>query len=145
MKKFGRLIAAIVVAAIVGEIVAPPIAVLIDIIAGAEVTGGRWSVNLGNIVLLSLKGWIVGAVAGSIARRRGILVGALAVFLPLEVLMTTEVIMNRDMSDYMATHYDRHPSFSVWTSLFPAMLGGYFAAKASKGPVTCPPRVNDSP
>ena len=130
MKKFGRLIAAIVVAAIVGEIVALPIAVLIDIIAGAEVTGGRWSVNLGNTVLLSLKGWVVGTVAGAIAGRRGILVGALAVFLPLEVFIMTEVIMNRDMSDYMERHYDAHPfRFSAWIGLFPAMLGGYFAAK----------------
>jgi hypothetical protein len=107
-------------------------ALFIDIVAGAEVTGGRWPLNLANIVLVCFKGSVVGCVAGTIAKRRGMLVAGAATFLPLEVFVAMEIIRNRDMSEYIAITYETEPALWVWVALPPAMIGGYLAAKGAK-------------
>jgi hypothetical protein len=61
----GRFIVAIIVAPIAGEIAGFPAALFIDIVVGADVTGGRWPLNVGNIVVACVKGLVVGCVAGS--------------------------------------------------------------------------------
>jgi hypothetical protein len=107
-------------------------ALFIDIVAGAEVTGGRWPLNLANIVLVCFKGSVIGCVAGTIAKRRGMLVAGVATFLPLEVFVAMEIIRNRDMSEYIAITYETEPALWVWVALPPAMIGGYLAAKGAK-------------
>ena len=127
-----RYIAAILVASSIGEVVAIPAAVAIDIFAGAEVTGGRWQLNLANIVLACLKGAIIGCVAGTIAKKRAMLLSAIAVFLPLMFLTTVQIIQNLDISEHLATIYDTKPALWIWIALIPAMVSGHFAAKAAQ-------------
>jgi len=127
-----RFVAAIIVAAIVGELGAIPAALFIDIVAGADVTGGRWPLNIPNVVLVCFKGLVVGCVAGLIAKKRGMLVAALANFLPLQVFIVGTLIINRDPTEYLKTIYDTHPSLWTWIGLVPAMVSGHFAAKTAQ-------------
>jgi hypothetical protein len=127
-----RYVTAVLAASIIGEAIAIPAAVAIDIIAGSEVTGGRWPLNLANVVLVCFKGAIIGCVAGTIAKKRGALVSAIAVFIPLEIFIAFEIIRNRDMSEYLATIYDTKPALWVWIALIPAMISGHYAAKAAQ-------------
>ena len=55
MRGFVRFVAAVVAGVVVGELVMVPVAVLIDVVAGAEVTGGRWSVDYGFSVSVELE------------------------------------------------------------------------------------------
>ena len=127
-----RFVAAIIVAPIVGELAAIPAAFFIDMVVGAEVTGGRWPLNVPNVVLVCFKGLVVGCVAGLIAKKRGMLVAALANFLPLQVFIVGTLIINRDPTEYLKTIYDTHPSLWTWIGLVPAMVSGHFAAKTAQ-------------
>jgi hypothetical protein len=55
VSRFSRFIVAITVAPIVGEIAAIPAAFFIDIVAGDDVTGGRWPLNIANVLLVFFK------------------------------------------------------------------------------------------
>ena len=127
---FWRYIAAIIIASLAGEIVAVPAATFIDIVAGAEVTGGRWPLTLANVILVCFKGSVIGCIGGAIAKKRGMLVAALAAFLPLGVFVAIELIQNRDMSEYIEMTSDTKPALWVWVALLPAMISGYLTAKA---------------
>jgi len=127
-----RFVAAIIVAPIVGELAAIPAAFFIDIVVGAEVTGGRWPLNVPNVVLVCFKGLVVGCVAGLIAKKRGMLVAALANFLPLQVFIVGTLIINLDPTEYLKTIYDTHPSLWTWIGLVPAMVAGHFAARTAQ-------------
>jgi hypothetical protein len=108
------------------------VAGFIDIIVGREVTGGRWSLNVANIILSIIQGAAVGSVAGAIAKKRGVLISAIAVFLPNFAFSLLEVIKNRDMSDYVAITYDTKPALWAWIALIPAMVCGHVFSKAAR-------------
>jgi hypothetical protein len=131
-QQFALYVAAVLIAPIVGELVAVPVAVFMDFIAGAEVTGGRWSLNIANVLLACIRGSIIGCVAGTIAKKRPKLISALATFALLELFIAMEIITNRDMSEYLATRYDTKPALWAWIALFPAMISGHFAAKVAQ-------------
>jgi hypothetical protein len=124
-----RYLVAIIVAIVVGQITQILAAIFIDIIVGHEVTGVRWSLNIENVILVCIQGAAVGIIAGAVAGRRGILISAIAIFLPLQIFILLEVIKNRDMSDYIASVYDTKPALWMWIALIPAMICGHFAVK----------------
>jgi hypothetical protein len=66
-----KVIAALVVAPIVGEIVAVSAAFFVDIVVGANATGGRWPLTVENVIVVSFKGLVIGCIAGSILKKRG--------------------------------------------------------------------------
>jgi hypothetical protein len=131
-RQFVLYVVAVLIAPIVGEFVALPVAIFMDFIAGVEVTGGRWSLNIANVLLTCIKGSIIGCVAGTIAKKRPKLISALATFAPLELFIAMELISNRDMSEYMAAIYDTKPALWAWIALIPAMISGHFAAKVAQ-------------
>jgi len=127
-----RYIVAILVAFLVGQIVQAVVAIFIDIMVGSEVTAGRWPLNAANIILICIQGATVGFVAGAIAKKRGMLISAIAVFFPILALSLLEVIENRDMSEYIATIYDTKPALWAWVALIPATISGHFFSKAAR-------------
>jgi hypothetical protein len=128
-KQLTRYLLAIVIGAIVGEIVGLPLAFALDIIFGGDVTGGRWALNTPNVILTLIKGGAIGYSAGYIAQRRGKLMAALAVWMPMIVLMIVAVAMNRDILGNYQASLDTKPALWLWIALVPAMIGGHFAVK----------------
>jgi hypothetical protein len=131
VRSVARFMTALVVASIAGEIVAVPAAFFVDIVVGGNVTGGRWPLNVENVVVVCFKGLAIGCIAGSIVKKRGMLVGALAAFVPLWFFITVSLIMNRDPTAMIAAQYDTKPAVWSWIALAPAMISGHFAAKAA--------------
>jgi len=129
--QFIRYVIAILAAVIIGQVVQVAAAIFSDLMAGAEVTGGRWSLNVANVAVICVQGAAVGCVAGAIARKRGILISAVAVLLPLIIFVLIELIENRDFSNYIATEYDTNPALWTWIALIPAMICGHFSARFS--------------
>jgi hypothetical protein len=124
-----RYLVAIIVAMVVGQITQILTAIFIDIIVGHEVTGGRWSLNIANVILVCIQGCAVGLIAGAIARKRGPLISAISIFLPLLIFLLIAGIKNQDMSDYSASTYDTKPALWIWIALVPAMICGHLSAK----------------
>lgn len=119
--QFIRYVIAVLAAVIIGQVVQVAAAIFTDLMAGAEVTGGRWSLNVANVAVICVQGAAVGGVAGAIARKRAILISAIAIFLPLIAFVLVELIENRDFSNYIATEYDTNPALWTWVALIPAM------------------------
>jgi hypothetical protein len=133
-----RYTAAVIAASIIGEIVIVPIALGIDAINGAVITGGDWKFNFANLASVCLKGAAIGCVAGTIAKKQGVLVSALAVFLPLvgtllfgivSAISTGQLIDPSRYATVLATS-----KLSLWTlvALAPAMLFGYMSANEAQ-------------
>jgi hypothetical protein len=79
---FVRYPLAVVTGAITGEAIGLPVAFLLDLAFGANVTGGRWPLTTANVILICVKSVATGYTAGWIAQKRGKLMGALADFFP---------------------------------------------------------------
>jgi hypothetical protein len=88
--------------------------------------------NVENVIVVCTQGAGVGIIAGAIGRRRGALVSAIAIFLPLQIFIALEIIRNRDMSDYIASIYDTKPALWMWIALLPAMICGHFSVKMAQ-------------
>ena len=97
LKQFVRYAVAIVVGLVTSEALGILLAPGIGALAGQDVTGGRWALNEANVVLTVCKGLPAAFTAGHIARRRGILIGALTAFLPLVAVLLLSLAMNRDI------------------------------------------------
>lgn len=80
MQQIIRYIVAILIAVLVGQIVQDFVAVFIDIMVGHEATGGRWTLDVADVILIIIQVAAVGCVAGAIAKKRAILISAIAVF-----------------------------------------------------------------
>jgi hypothetical protein len=128
-KQLTRYVLAIVIGAIVGETVGLPLAFALDIIFRGDITGGRWALNTPNVILTLINGGAIGYTAGYIAQRRGKLMAALAVWMPMIVLIIVEVSMNRDILGNYQASSDTTPALWFWIALVPAMIGGHFAVK----------------
>jgi hypothetical protein len=105
------------------------LAILLDFAFGDVVTGGRWPLNAANVLLICFQGLAVGCTAGWIAKTKGMLVAALANYLPLFLIVAVSIAVNRDLFAYSDTHFDTKPALWFWISLVPAMIAGHFAAK----------------
>jgi hypothetical protein len=123
---------AVVAGAIIGEVLSIPVAALLDLMFGANVTGGRWPLTTANVILVCVKGLITGYSAGWIARKYGKIIGGLADLLPLLLVFVTSIVMNRDLTYY--TYTDTRPALWVYIGLLPAVAGGHLGVKyGSKG------------
>jgi hypothetical protein len=131
-RQFVRYIVAILIANLAGLIVQVVAAAFIDIVVGYEVTGDRWSLNVPNVIVMCIVGATVGCFAGAIARKRGMLISAIAVFLPLEDFVLLALIKNRDMSDYIETIFDTKRALWACVALIPAMICGHFSSKVAR-------------
>jgi hypothetical protein len=129
---FVRAPLAVVGGVIIGQVVQVPLAFLLDLFWQNDVTGGRWPLTLPNILLAGLVGLIAGFSTGWVAGRRGKLLGAIAIFLPLLLLLTITIIRNVDPTEYFKQLYDTKPSLWVWVALLPGILGGHFGALDGK-------------
>jgi hypothetical protein len=69
----------------VGEVVQVAAAGFIDLLVGHEVTGGQWSLNIPNVIVKIIVGAAIGSAAGAIAKKRGMLLAAIAALLPLKL------------------------------------------------------------
>ncbi|HLQ24804.1 MAG TPA: hypothetical protein VK138_02875 [Acidiferrobacterales bacterium] len=131
-KWIGKAIFAVIAGTIIGQVIQLPLAVLLDVIYRANVTGGRWSLNSANIILTVLVGFTTGFSTGWIAKRRGKLLAGIAEFLPTFMLLTISVIKNVDPTEYFKANYDTAPALWVWIGLIPALIGGHFGASRGK-------------
>lgn len=129
-KWVGKAILAVIAGVIIGQVVQVPLALLLDFIYRADVTGGRWPLNSANIVLTVMVGFITGFSTGLIAKRRGRLLAAIAQFSPMFFFLTISIIKNVDLSEYIAQSSDTQPSLWMWIGLAPAILGGYLGEKS---------------
>jgi hypothetical protein len=132
MKQALRYVLAVVAGLVVGEVVGVLLGVAIDVIAGADVTGGRWALNGPNVVLAVVKGLVAGYTAGFVAQHRGKLIGAVTAFFPLVALAMLSIGLNRDILGTVADQLDTTPSLWAWIALIPAIVGGHFGTR-SKG------------
>lgn len=123
---------AVVGGAIIGQVVQIPLAIFLDQIWQNDVTGGRWPLTFPNVLLTCLVGLIVGFSTGWIAGKRGKLLGAIAIFLPLWVVITIAIIKNVDPTQYNDQVYDTKPVLWVWIALIPGIIGGHFGALNGK-------------
>jgi hypothetical protein len=71
----------------------------------------------------------VGCTAGWIAKTKGMLVAALANYLPLFLIVAVSIAVNRGLFAYSDTHFDTKPASWFWISLVPAMIAGHFAVR----------------
>ena len=129
---FVRAPLAVVGGVVIGQIAQVPLALLLDLIWQNNVTGGRWPFTLPNVLLTCLVGLIAGFSTGWFAGRRGKLLGAIAIFLPLLLTLTVTLIKNVDPTEYFEQIYDTKPALWVWISLAPAIIGGHFGALDGK-------------
>ena len=74
---------AILAGIVLGNFCALAAAIGIDASYGEEVTGGKWSFTLPNVIYAAIIGFLTGFFAGFIGKKRGGLLGALTQFLPL--------------------------------------------------------------
>jgi hypothetical protein len=82
-----------------------------------------------NVLLICFEGLAVGCTAGWIAKTKGMLIAALANFLPLILFIGAALIVNRDLFAYSDTHFETQPALWTWISLVPAMIAGHFAVR----------------
>jgi uncharacterized membrane protein (GlpM family) len=130
-RQFVRYIVAILIANLAGLLVQVAAAAFVDLVLGYEFTGG-WSLNAPNVIVMCIVGATVGCIAGAIARKRGMLISAIAVFFPLEDLVLLALIKNRDMSDYIETIFDTKRALWACVALIPAMICGHFSSKVAR-------------
>jgi len=119
-----RYLIAIAAAILVGEVAQVAAAGFIDLLVGNEVTGGQWSLNIPNAIVMIIVGAAIGSVAGAIAKKRGMLIAAIAALLPFETLIA--LILDRDLSALYASK----AALWAWIALVPAMICGRLFAKA---------------
>jgi len=110
-RQFVRYIVAILIAILAGLMVQVLAAAFIDGVLGYEV-GGRWSLNVQNAIVIFLHGAAVGCVAGAIAKKRGVLISAIAA-----------VIWDI---------FDPPPELWAWIEVIPAMICGHFSTKIAR-------------
>ena len=116
----------------IGQVAQVPLALLLDLIWQNDVTGGRWPFTLPNVLLACLVGLVAGFSTGWIAGRRGKLLGAIAIFLPLWLMLTMAIVRNVDPTKYFEQIYDTKPALWVWLALIPGVIGGHFGALDGK-------------
>lgn len=140
MKPFGTTLSfwfvrspiALIGGVVVGQIAQFPLSLLLDLVWQNDVTGGRWPFTLPNVLLVCIVGLLTGFVSGWIAGRHGKLLGAIATFLPLLLLLTVEVMKNIDLTEYLEHTYDTNPAIWSWIALIPGVVGGHFGALDGK-------------
>ncbi|MCX7167781.1 MAG: hypothetical protein NTV11_16105 [Rhodocyclales bacterium] len=123
---------AVVGGVVIGQIAQVPLALLLDLVWQNDVTGGRWPFTLPNVLLACMVGLLAGFSTGWIAGRRGKLLGAIGIFLPLWLLLTVTVMKNVDPTEYFEQIYDTRPALWVWIALVPGIVGGHFGALDGK-------------
>lgn len=128
MRQALRYAAALILAPIVGTILGFPFSIIIDVIWGADVTGGVWALSVPNVIFYSIGAGITGFAAGWIAGRRGILVAAISNFMPVFALVALEIAFNRLASS--DSHLATRPGLWLWIGLVPCMAAGHLAEKA---------------
>jgi hypothetical protein len=120
MMKAGRILAGLCLGSLVGNITAIPFGLVIDAAYGAEVTGGQWHLSVPNILYTAIMGLLTGLAAGIISGRKGWLIGALAQFFPLTVVIVGSIIRNQDLLSMAEVP----PATWTWIGLLPAIVGG---------------------
>ena len=119
MKQILRYALGVVAGIVVSEVVGVLLAVAIDTVVGADVTGGRWAFNVANVVLAVSKGVVAGYTAGFIAQRRGKLIGAVTVFIPLFAVIAVSIALNADLFSTMSDRLDTKPEYGCGSHLSP--------------------------
>jgi hypothetical protein len=117
-----RYLIAIATAILVGEVAQVAAAGFMYLFVGDEV-GGQWSLNIPNVIVMIIVGAAIGSVAGAIAKKRGMLVAAIAALLPFETFIS--LILDRDLSALYASK----AALWAWVALGPAMICGRLFAK----------------
>lgn len=128
-KWIGSAILAVIAGTVIGQIAQIPLAVLLDLIYGKTVTGGRWPLNSANFILIIVVGLITGFSTGWIAKKRGKLLGAIAQFFPIFIIVTIGLVKNVDLTPIVAQRSDTPLALWVWIGLIPAIVGGHYGAE----------------
>ncbi|MGH7023278.1 MAG: hypothetical protein ACREEB_06760 [Caulobacteraceae bacterium] len=126
---------ALILAPVLGTIFSILCSVGVNAAVGRAVTGGV-NLSAANVIVMLLTGFYTGFMAALFAGRRGLLVAAAANWLPLTVLLTISMILNRDL---VTAPSGASLGIWPWISFLPSLLGGYFGA--SRTPRESPPRM----
>ena len=121
-----RYIIAIIVGVLAGNLLALPIINALGSISGQEIISSTTSLSFVNLSYMVLIGFITGLFAGLISGKRGLLIAGIAQLLPLVLLVTLALIVNRDVFASLGQY---GPSFWAWVGLLPALVGGYYGVK----------------
>lgn len=127
IKQWLRYGVAVIISPLIGEIFGIPLAIVLDVLWGHEVTGGIWELTFPNLLLVVLKAAIVGFSAGWIAQRHGALVAIFANFFLLTAAIAISVSLNRDLLGGL--HTATKPALWAWIGLMPAATAGYFTTR----------------
>ena len=124
-----RATVAVIAGVLIGQVSQIFLALLLDLMWQQEVTGGRWPLNLPNVILTCLTALIVGFSTGWIAKRNGKVLATIAIFLPLLLIIAFGLITNAaDSTEYLTRTYDTKPALWAWIGLIPGLFGGHFGA-----------------
>lgn len=127
MKKTATVIGGLLLGPAFGIVAAIPFALVIDAAYGHEVTGGQWHLTLPNIIYSGIIGLLTGLAAGMIVGRKGWLIGALAQFVPLTLVIFVSIVRNRDVFSMAEVP----PATWTWIGLLPAVVGGYLGERVT--------------
>ncbi|HSW96407.1 MAG TPA: hypothetical protein VLF89_01125 [Candidatus Saccharimonadales bacterium] len=114
MKNLLRFILAIIFGIILGNLIAIIAAIGIDASYNASVTGQSWKFTLPNVEYTLAIGFLGGFIGGIIAKKKGVIIGAIIELIPLLFLLLGS-----------QTHYEVNPIIWQFIGLIPAMCGGY--------------------
>lgn len=128
VKQFIRYTIAVLCSYLLGNVLAIPFALIIDLVEGKEVTGMQWELSFPNLLYNAIIGFFCGFCASKIAGRRGVVIAIIAQLFPLFAFIAFEIAINRDISSTMQVK----PSAWTYAGLLPAMLGGYVGSRFSK-------------
>lgn len=120
---------ALILAPLLGTAFTTIAAVAVDAVIGKAVTGGVWSLSIPNIIVIILTGFYAGFLAALFAGRRGLLVAALANWLPLALLVAISLTVNRDLA---STRAGASLADWAWIGFLPALAGGYLGAPRTR-------------
>lgn len=122
----GRFTVAVIAGTILGNAFALFAALGIDASYSHEVTGGDWQLNTPNVIYAAIMGFLVGLFAGTIAKTRGLLIGAVTQFFPLTFVIALSIYFNRP--DVLSS-FQVKPAVWTWIGLLPAIIGGHLGER----------------
>jgi len=128
-KNIFRFVIALVGGFILGQLLAIPIGIIIDMICGHEVTGSNSPISFPNIIYIISIGLLSGYFAGRIYKKRGMVIGGILQILPLFIIIGISIFLNKDFMK-MVNNSNRADFASwSWISFIPGIIGGYIGEK----------------
>ena len=127
-----RYAIAITIAPILGALGSIPFSLAIDVIYGSDVADGHWVLTIPHVLVAIVAGFGTGWFAGWISGNRGKLVGAIANF--SDIVLVMAVSFGRDWHGAVNLAYEVGVPLWIWIGLMPAIIAGHVAVKVKGVP-----------